>query len=117
MIFVLLLINTFVPLSFVIILTRKRERADCFALILFMVSFDCSCSVALPRADNIYALYLRNEFDFWKVHGIMNTSGLSGFTLTLQETQSILKPTANWSPYICTLVQKVKHRVYKIHVF
>ena len=20
--------------------------------------------------------YLRNEFDFWKVHGIMNTSGL-----------------------------------------
>ena len=29
----------------------------------------------------------------------------------------ILKPTANWSPYIFTLVQKVKHRVYKIHVF
>ena len=21
-------------------------------------------------------LYLRNEFKFWKVHGIMNTSGL-----------------------------------------
>ena len=36
--------------------------------------------------------YLRNEFDFWKVHGIMNTSGLlqtSGFTLTFQETHSI----------------------------
>ena len=30
---------------------------------------------------------------------------------------SMLKPTANWSPYIFTLVQKVKHRVYKIHVF
>ena len=30
---------------------------------------------------------------------------------------SILKPTANWSPYIFTLVQKVKHRVYTIHVF
>ena len=29
----------------------------------------------------------------------------------------ILKPTAKWSPYIFTLVQKVKHRVYKIHVF
>ena len=27
--------------------------------------------------------YLRNEFDFWKVHRIMNTSGL------LQETRSI----------------------------
>ena len=30
---------------------------------------------------------------------------------------NILKPTANWSSYIFTLVQKVKHRVYKIHVF
>ena len=29
----------------------------------------------------------------------------------------ILKPTANWSPYIFTLVQKVNHRVNKIHVF
>ena len=29
----------------------------------------------------------------------------------------ILKPTANWSPYIFTLVQEVKRRVYKIHVF
>ena len=28
----------------------------------------------------------------------------------------ILKPTANWSPYISTLVQRVKHRVYKVHV-
>ena len=27
--------------------------------------------------------YLRNEFDFWNVHGIINTSGL------LQETRSI----------------------------
>ena len=39
---------------------------------------------------------LRNEFIFWNVHGIMNTSGLvqsklspKGFTLTLQETRSI----------------------------
>ena len=38
---------------------------------------------------------LRNEFDFWKVHGIMNISRflqskgrLKGFTLTLQETRS-----------------------------
>ena len=29
----------------------------------------------------------------------------------------ILKPTANWSPYMFTLVQRVKHRVYKFHVF
>ena len=38
--------------------------------------------------------YLRNEFDFWNVHRIMNTSGLlhlvSEATLTLQETQSTL---------------------------
>ena len=35
--------------------------------------------------------YLRNELDFWNVHGIMNTSGLlqSRFTLTLKETESI----------------------------
>ena len=37
---------------------------------------------------------LRNEFDFWNVHGTMNTSGLlkskwKGFTLNLQETRSI----------------------------
>ena len=39
---------------------------------------------------------LRNEFDFWKVHAIMNTLGLlqskwslQGFTLTLRETRSI----------------------------
>ena len=36
--------------------------------------------------------YLRNEFNFWNVHGIMNTLGIlqsKGFTLTLQETRSI----------------------------
>ena len=38
---------------------------------------------------------LRNYFNFWNVHGIMNTSGLlqskwsKGFTFTLQETRSI----------------------------
>ena len=41
-------------------------------------------------------VHLRNEFDFWKVHWIMNTLGLlqskwrlKGFMLTLQETWSI----------------------------
>ena len=29
----------------------------------------------------------------------------------------ILKTSSNQSPYIFTLVQKVKHRVYKIHAF
>ena len=29
----------------------------------------------------------------------------------------ILKPTANWSPYILTLVQKVKHMVYNFMFF
>ena len=40
--------------------------------------------------------HLRNEFNFWNVHAIMNTSGLlqskwspMGFMLTLQETRSI----------------------------
>ena len=39
-------------------------------------------------------IHLRNEFNFWNVHEIMNTSGLlqsykNGFMLTLQVTQSI----------------------------
>ena len=35
-----------------------------------------------------------------------------------QQIQNIiLKPSSNRSPYIFTLVQKVKHRVYKIHAF
>ena len=28
-------------------------------------------------------IHLRNEFDFWKVHGIMNTSGFTYFGLHL----------------------------------
>ena len=35
----------------------------------------------------IECVYLRNEFDFWNVHGIINTSGL--LQITLQETRSI----------------------------
>ena len=36
------------------------------------------------------SIHLRNEFNFWNVHGIMNTSGLlQSKLLTLQETQSI----------------------------
>ena len=37
--------------------------------------------------------YLRNKLDFWKVRGIMNTSGIlqspKGFTLHLQETRIV----------------------------
>ena len=36
---------------------------------------------------------------------------------TYEQLLHILKATANWSPYIFTLVQKKKHWVYKIHVF
>ena len=43
-----------------------------------------------------FSKYLRAEFDFWNVYGIINTSGLLqskwsplGFTLTLQDTRSI----------------------------
>ena len=36
-------------------------------------------------------IYLRNESNFWNVHGIINTSGLleSGFTITLHKTQKL----------------------------
>ena len=54
------------------------------------------CELTDKESYNIVGVYLRNEFDFWKVHGIMITSGLlqskwipKGFTLTLQETRSI----------------------------
>ena len=33
----------------------------------------------IPDMDGVYVngnVHLRNEFNFWKVHGIMNTSGL-----------------------------------------
>ena len=47
----------------------------------------------LNKFDNTWysckIFYLRNEFNFWKVHGIMNTSGLAQSSLTLQETRSI----------------------------
>ena len=52
------------------------------------------CCVAVTQLS--YFVHLRNEFDFWKVHGIMNTSGHlkskwspKGFTLTLKDDQSI----------------------------
>ena len=37
----------YVHSSFKIILVRKREKADCFALFVFLVS--CDCGVVLPR--------------------------------------------------------------------
>ena len=45
-------------------------------------------------SQRAFWISFRNEFDFWNVFGIMNTSGLmqsraSVFTLTLQETRSI----------------------------
>ena len=42
---------------------------------------------------HFFQLHLRNEFNFWNVHGIMNTLGLLqskwGFMLTLQNTRGI----------------------------
>ena len=50
-----------------------------------------------------------------KIRGL--PSILSLFRNEFNKFNNILKPTANWSPYIFTLVQKVKRRVYKIHFF
>ena len=48
------------------------------------------------QLKKVQIFYLRNEFDFWNVHGIMNISGLlqnkwspMGSTVTLQGTLSI----------------------------
>ena len=56
-----------------------------------------------------YDLALRS----YHVHG----SSKHGIAHCTFENNDILKPSSNLSPYIFTLVQKVKHRVYKIHVF
>ena len=55
------------------------------------VRTDCLISVLCYIGTIFKRNHLRNEFNFWNVHGRMNTSGLlqSGFTLTLQETRSI----------------------------
>ena len=48
-----LLCNTLCPFpvlsSFAIILTRKRESDCCFTSIVFLMSCDCLCPVALPH--------------------------------------------------------------------
>ena len=62
-----------------------------YPLSSLLTSHQYHCAAFSPEK-----MQLRNEFDFWKVHGIMNTSGLlqskwspKGFMLTLEETQSI----------------------------
>ena len=64
-------------------LKRKENQ------ILMHLNFNAMSDWMLKIYDNM----LRNEFNFWNVHGIMNTSGLlqSGFKLTFQETRSIQK--------------------------
>ena len=58
----------------------------------YLLLFQLQC-LELPEYDEISSVqvsknvHLRNEFIFWNVHGIMNTSGL--FTLSLKETRSI----------------------------
>ena len=45
--------------------------------------------MTLPAVlSNLSLFFLRNEFDFWSVHGTMNTSGLLQ-SKTLQKTRSI----------------------------
>ena len=39
-------------------------------------SFDCMLHNSVVIHDIFMQYYLRNEYDFWKVHGIMNISGL-----------------------------------------
>ena len=43
---------------------------------------------------------LGNEFDFWKVHGIMNTSGLLQETRSIHDSMNISKMEFNTYIYI-----------------
>ena len=57
----------------------------------YLILKQCSLIIIFKKIlGNICGVHLRNEFNFWNVHGIMNTSGLlQSFTLTLQKTRSI----------------------------
>ena len=62
---------------------------------------------------------IRKAFSkFYHRHSELFVKYNVGLKTLLQQgiSEPILKPTASWSPYIFRLVQKVKHRVYTIHV-
>ena len=64
--------------------------------------------MVLPGHIHLFCFYLRSKFNFWFVHGIMNTPGLLqskwGFTLTLQEPRhvhdSMNRPKVEFITYI-----------------
>ena len=60
--------------------------------------------------------YLTKVFKVYKVvHQSLICIGIA--FLPAVKVVNILKPNSNRSPYIFTLVQKMKHRVYKIYAF
>ena len=72
--------------SIAIILMRKREliallnlSSWCLVVVerLFLgVPRGCPRFVIVVCPDYTHLLFIRNEFNFWNVHGIRNTSGL-----------------------------------------
>ena len=56
----------------------KKSQRECHIQIVFnAMAQTVSLSSSVFQADSFAIVkYLRNEFDFWNVHGIMNTPGL-----------------------------------------
>ena len=103
------------PLS-IALLTFIRQKDSEIVLCWFYVLW-------ATWITSLASAYLRNEFDFWKVHGIMNNSGLlqskwspNGFTLTLQETwnidDSMNIPKIELITYIYILLVKYQFSIF-----
>ena len=68
-----------------LIRTRLLKNKDFFPA--YKLGYSVLIMLINVNMPTIVGILLRNEFDFWNVHGIMNTSGhLQSFTLTLHET-------------------------------
>ena len=60
-----------------------------YKTVLFSIIINDFYILDIKIISNISNANISNKFNFWNVHGIMNTSGLLQSSLTLQETQSI----------------------------
>ena len=66
------------------------------------------CQLDYKYVEAVLCLFCPYDINHWPIYAPL---------CILQRQTYLLKPTSNRSPYIFMLVQKVKHRVYKMHAF
>ena len=59
----------------------------------------------------LQSCYLRNEFNLWNVHGILNTSGLLQETRSIQDSINI--PKIKFIAHTCVFTFYAKYLKYK----